>query len=90
MIMENVCVCMQVSYHGVCSLRFDFFLEIMESRRHRETRSWGGVQRKRGKSFVILSSGPHKRLGLAGETKGWVKCCYLLELYSLTVRRGMF
>lgn len=35
---------------GVCPLRFDFFLEITESYRPRETRSWWGEggQRERG------------------------------------------
>lgn len=49
---ENVCVCTRACMHsvGVCPLRFDFFLEITESYRPRETRSWWGEggQRERG------------------------------------------
>lgn len=60
---ENVCVCTRACMHsvGVCPLRFDFFLEITESYRPRETRSWwgeGGSERERGKCYSALLGFP--------------------------------
>lgn len=84
-----MCTCMHAV--GMCSLRFDFFLEMIESQRHRHTRSWWGSEKERERFHKAL-------LEYTKETCFWIflveqkvglRVGHYLSFYSLIVRHNM-